>query len=198
MKSIAEHKSKLSGLFQIQSSIFLLLVDRCNGQNIGCVKETTVVLQFWTNTHRNEYTGVAPSRPDISEIAKNLQWTRPVFSIIARFTERHTPRNLNNKDLKFSRGDGKKNWGVRVIPAEQHLLSFVGRVFFSFVSACFNFVLSNLVTSSKSGLSDIFKGATNERENYVTRLCNLESKTTIEHGKMSNFATFKNNSSCYL
>jgi len=39
------------------------------------------------------------------------------------------------------------------------IVSFVGRVFFSCVSACFNFVLSNLVTSCKSGLSDIFKGA---------------------------------------
>lgn len=35
------------------------------------------------------------------------------------------------------------------------LLSLVGRVFFSAVSACFNLVLSKVVTSDTSGLSDM-------------------------------------------
>ena len=38
---------------------------------------------------------------------------------------------------------------------ERNSLSFVGRGFFSAVSACFSFVLSKVVTSETSGLSDI-------------------------------------------
>lgn len=37
-----------------------------------------------------------------------------------------------------------------------NLLSFVGRVFFSSVVVFLSFEVSNLVTSDKSGLSDIF------------------------------------------
>ena len=37
-----------------------------------------------------------------------------------------------------------------------HLLSFVGKVFFSSVLVFLSFEVSNLVTSDKSGLSDIF------------------------------------------
>lgn len=40
--------------------------------------------------------------------------------------------------------------------SSHNLLSFVGRVFFSSVVVFLSFEASNLVTSDKSGLSDIF------------------------------------------
>ena len=82
------------------------------------------------------------------------------FRILTRITARHTPLKSNNKwYLKCAVFLGKQDTSFYPKTSDSDSLSFVGSVFFSCVSACFNFDLSNLVTSSRFGLSAIVESS---------------------------------------
>lgn len=131
-----------------------------NTRSIFEVKKKIIFYVCW-----NDCAGVAlrNSRKGIYLIS--IQWNLKFlicvgFESLTRIIARHTPLKSNNKwYLKCAVFLGKQDTSFYSKTSDSDSLSFVGSVFFSCVSACFNFDLSNLVTSSRFGLSAIVESS---------------------------------------
>lgn len=126
-----------------------------NTRSIFEVKKKIIFYVCWNDCAgfalRNSRKGINNINPMEFEI---LDMCR--FRIVTRIIARHTPLKSNNKwNLKCAVFFGKQDTRFYPKTSDSDSLSFVGSVFFSCVSACFNFDLSNLVTSSRFGLSAI-------------------------------------------
>lgn len=126
-----------------------------NTRSILEVKKKIIFYVCWNDCAgvalRNSRKGINNINPMEFEI---LDMCR--FRILTRIIDRHTPLKPNNKCyLKCAVFFGKQDTSFYPKTSDSDSLSFVGSVFFSCVSACFNFDLSNLVTSSRFGLSAI-------------------------------------------